>query len=291
MHPLHGVYRGRFAPSPTGPLHWGSLYAAVASWLDARSHAGTWLVRIEDVDGQRCRPEWTDAILNTLDRHGLISDEPVIRQSERGALYQEHLNRLIEAGHVYACPCSRKDLQQGHRPDCPAPGTRTDIAWRLRFHAQRYSFFDRRLGLCTFPPAPARTDPVLRRRDGFWAYQLAVVADDIAQGVTDIVRGEDLLTSTPVQLHLYRLLGNSAPRYLHLPLVTRNGQKLSKQNLAEPVSDTTPTANLLQVLQWLGINLDATAETSPARLLQSAIRHWPPIRALMGGDVQLPDPA
>ncbi|WP_369600904.1 tRNA glutamyl-Q(34) synthetase GluQRS [Hahella sp. SMD15-11] len=281
-------YRGRFAPSPTGPLHWGSLYTAVASWLDARSHDGTWLIRMEDVDGLRCRREWGEDILDTLSAHGLTSDEPVIWQSGRHTLYQRQLDSLIRQGHVYACPCSRKALSQGHhRPDCPS-GREKDVAWRLGGRSEHVVFRDRIRGLCHLPPAPPAQDPVLRRRDGFWAYQMAVVCDDLDQHITHIVRGQDLLECTHAQIRLFRFLGASAPEFMHLPLITRGGQKLSKQNLAEPVDKRTPADNLRQVLLWLGItHPEVHAERTPERLLATAIAYWPCWPALWRHNIPL----
>lgn len=238
------TYRGRFAPSPTGPLHFGSLVAAMASYLDAKAHHGSWLVRIEDVDFDRNVAGADHAILASLQRCGMHSDEEVIWQSQRGALYQAALDQLGE--HVFACSCSRKEiadsrLRAGLSDSQIYPGTcRTRIAnnkaaraYRLRVPegaAACITFEDRLLGKQTQDLSTAVGDFVLKRADGFWAYQLAVVVDDAAQGITDVVRGADLLDSSARQIYLQELLGYPTPRYLHVPVVTNQaGEKLSKQ--------------------------------------------------------------
>jgi glutamyl-Q tRNA(Asp) synthetase len=261
-------YVGRFAPSPSGPLHAGSLVAALASWLDARAHGGRWLVRIEDVDAQRCDAAWVPVILDQLARCGLQPDAPPVRQSERGARYQAAMARLQAQGHVYACDCSRQAIRLASAPRPasagadeemapPYPGTCRDrglqagsgsaIAWRLRTgdaaHPVVIDWSDRRLGFQTQHLGEAVGDFVLRRRDGLWAYQLAVVVDDAEQGITDVVRGEDLVGNTARQIHLQRLLGLPTPRYLHTPLVRdAQGRKLSKHTGAAALSLDTPEA-------------------------------------------------
>ena len=258
-------YRGRFAPSPTGPLHAGSLVAALASWLDARAHGGAWLVRMEDVDTPRCLPGMDQTILRQLAICGLDCDEPVVLQSERGQLYQQALNQLIEQDHVYACACSRKDIEaalqaQGIERErhhiAVYPGTcrpqngglqgQPARAWRFQIQdPAQVAWTDRRLGPQTQNVASEVGDFVLQRADGLWAYQLAVVVDDSAQGITHVVRGEDLTDNTARQILLQRALGLPTPAYLHTPLVMgANGEKLSKQNGAQPLDLSDPVQAL-----------------------------------------------
>ncbi|MBR7746407.1 tRNA glutamyl-Q(34) synthetase GluQRS [Undibacterium baiyunense] len=238
------LYRGRFAPSPTGPLHLGSLVAAMASYLDAKAHHGCWLVRIEDVDFDRNLAGADHAILQTLRRCGMDWDEEVVWQSQRSTYYQAALEQL--AAHVFACSCSRKEIadsriRAGLSDSQIYPGTcRSGItnnkvarAFRLRVPdgaAANIEFEDRLLGRQKQNLSTAVGDFVLKRADGFWAYQLAVVVDDALQGFTDIVRGADLLDSSARQIYLQQLLGYPTPRYLHVPVVTNAlGEKLSKQ--------------------------------------------------------------
>ena len=255
------TYIGRFAPSPTGPLHAGSLVAALASWLDARAHGGRWLVRIEDVDAPRCVAGAAGVIQQQLADLSLLPDEPPIWQSLRGGHYQQALDRLVEEGKAYPCACSRKDIEaaltaQG-RPhqrhgELVYPGTcrpglagQTARAWRLRTPAQAVQWQDRRLGSQRQDVAAEVGDFVLRRADGLWAYQLAVVVDDAEQGITHVVRGEDLADNTARQILLQRALNLPTPHYLHTPLVlAANGEKLSKQNAAEPLQAANPLAAL-----------------------------------------------
>jgi glutamyl-Q tRNA(Asp) synthetase len=278
------MYIGRFAPSPTGALHAGSLVAALASWLDARAHGGRWLVRIEDVDGPRCLPGMDEIILGQLARCGLLPDEAPQWQSRRGAFYEHALQRLIEDGHAYGCACTRKQIadaagpQSRHGelvyPGTCRPGTqgRPIRAWRLRTDDRPVPWQDRRLGAQSQCIESAVGDFVLKRADGLWAYQLAVVVDDGLQGVTDIVRGEDLADNTPRQLHLQSLLGLPRPRYLHTPLVLgANGEKLSKQNGARPLDLGDPAAALREAARTLGLQL--RQEALPA-LQEEAIQAW-----------------
>ena len=307
MH-LHN-YRGRFAPSPTGPLHAGSLVAALASWLDARAHGGQWLVRIEDVDTPRTVPGATERILQQLRDCGLTSDEPVVLQSTRSARYQQALDQLIARALAYPCCCSRKDIasalqQKGHnRPrhgelvypgTCrtgmrPLPGTHNPgsapspeparCAWRLRtdFHLKNglldpvkqghrtikivassiLYWHDRCLGAQQQDVCAEVGDFVLRRADGCFTYQLAVVVDDAAQGITHVVRGADLVDNTARQILLQRALEVPTPQYLHTPLVLgANGEKLSKQNGAQALVTSTPQtalAALGQAARVLGL--------------------------------------
>ncbi len=252
---------GRFAPSPTGPLHAGSLVAALASWLDARAQGGRWLVRIEDADTERCLPGLGEHILAQLAACGLHPDEPPVWQTARTALYEAALQRLHAAGLAYPCGCSRKDIERAlaaqgvvhaRHGERVYPGTCRDglhgkpaRAWRFatwRVDAQ-VAWTDRRLGPQQQDVAQDVGDFVLRRADGPWAYQLAVVVDDADQGITDVVRGEDLADNTARQILLQRALGLPTPRYLHTPLVRgADGEKLSKQNGAMAIDTGTPQA-------------------------------------------------
>ena len=262
-------YRGRFAPSPTGPLHAGSVVAALASWLDVRARQGRWLVRIEDVDTPRCSAQATAHILRQLTELGLHADEPPLRQSDRSALYEAALQRLVTSGHAYPCACTRKEIEGAlqaagvlleRHAERVYPGTcraglhgRPARAWRLHTGAcgsPVVVWTDRRLGPQRQDVAQEVGDFVLQRADGLWAYQLAVVVDDAAQGVTDVVRGEDLADNTARQTLLQRALGLHMPRYLHTPLVlAADGQKLSKQNGAAAVDTSNPRAALAALTQ------------------------------------------
>lgn len=286
-------YVGRFAPSPTGPLHAGSLVAALASWLDARAARGRWEVRIEDVDTARSLPEATPAILATLAALGLLPDGPVMVQSSRGDAYADALDRLRAAGLVYGCACTRREIAEalsaaGRPPDRHAelvyPGTcrdgppagRSIRAWRVRVAGATVDWQDRNLGCRHEVLDETVGDFVLRRADGDWAYQLAVVVDDAAQGITDIVRGEDLAGSTARQIHLQRLLGVPTPRYLHVPVVTdARGEKLSKQTGAQAL-DVADDAARLRALAAAGthLGLGAIDAPSPSRWLEAAVARW-----------------
>ncbi|HSN19634.1 MAG TPA: tRNA glutamyl-Q(34) synthetase GluQRS, partial [Usitatibacter sp.] len=257
-------YHGRFAPSPTGPLHFGSLVAALASWLDARAAAGRWSVRIEDVDSPRSVPGAGDAILRALEACGLEWDGEVARQSARTALYEEALERLRRAGAVYRCRCTRREIADSAIRGIEGavyPGTCRGLslapdarcAERFRVPAGVVGFDDRVQGPVAQDVARDVGDFVLKRRDGLHAYQLAVVVDDAQQGVTDVVRGADLLASTPRQILLQRALGFATPRYLHFPVaVDARGEKLSKQNLAPALEGRAAAARLPAALAFLG---------------------------------------
>lgn len=267
------TYRGRFAPSPTGRLHFGSLVAALGSWLRARAMAGGWIVRIEDLDPPREVPGAATDILATLAAFGLESDEPVRYQSERGALYEAALARLVAAGHAYPCRCSRSELALFgglHPPRCPSPGdARRTPAWRVRVPDEIVGFDDLVQGHYAQDLRRECGDFVVRRADGWHAYQLAVVVDDAEQDITEIVRGADLLDSTPRQLLLQRLLGLPHPRYAHLPLaLDARGQKLSKHEGACPVDPDDPMPALRAALAFLGQH-EAHGAT-PAQLLAEA---------------------
>lgn len=242
-------YRGRFAPSPTGPLHFGSLVTAAGSWLDARRAGGKWLLRIEDIDEARTVPGADALIQTTLEHYGLLWDEEVVWQTRRYALYEEAIERLGEK--VFACACSRKEAGGRYPGTCRngIPPGRAARAVRLRTTDQPVSFFDRRLGWFS----EVLSDFILRRADGLYAYQLAVVVDDWEQGITDVVRGADLLDSTARQVFLQRQLEFPTPSYLHLPVATNAaGVKLSKQTLAPPIDPKGNPEVLLQAIQFLG---------------------------------------
>jgi len=265
-------YVGRFAPSPTGPLHAGSLVAAMASWLDARAHGGRWLLRMEDLDRPRNVPGAAEHILATLDRLGFVADGPVVWQSRRHAAYEEAFERLRAAGHAYGCACTRREIAQAlaaagvrtHRHVEPVyPGTcrdglppgRTARAWRARVDGPPVRWVDRADGIERIESLPESSgDFVLLRADGIWAYQLAVVVDDGAAGVTDVVRGADLASSTARQVRLQQWLGLPTPRYLHVPVVVGDdGEKLSKQNGARPLDPDAPLAELAAAARHLGL--------------------------------------
>jgi glutamyl-Q tRNA(Asp) synthetase len=311
-------YRGRFAPSPTGPLHAGSLVAALASWLDARAHRGQWLVRIEDVDQPRCAAGADQVILQQLAACGLLPDEAPVYQSSRSELYQRALDQLVAAGLAYPCGCTRQDIARAlaasgqsreRHGELVYPGTcrqglqgRTARAWRFLttkneskrplahlgraqsaiesianstpafiFDKENTAWHDRRLGLQSQNVSREVGDFVLRRADGWWAYQLAVVVDDAAQGITDVVRGQDLADNTERQILLQRGLGLPTPRYLHTPLVLgANGEKLSKQNGAQALDLSRPLAALNQAAALLGLQ----AKTSNAGDTAGALAEW-----------------
>jgi len=289
-------YVGRFAPSPTGPLHAGSLAAAVASYLDARVHGGKWLIRIEDIDEGRVVPGAAETILEQLDWLGMHSDGEIVWQSRRKDLYQAARERL--AGYVYGCGCNRREIADsrlGVGPDGAAvyPGTcrhglapgREARSLRLRVPEageDAIGFTDRFAGRQQQRLAIESGDFVLKRADGYWAYQLAVVVDDAEQGVTDIVRGADLLDSTPRQIYLQRLLGVPTPRYLHVPVVRNaNGEKLSKQTGALAVQpgpdgngERAAVAALLDAARFLGLQLAPAAASAPAPLPASLAAFW-----------------
>lgn len=315
MNEVTGVgaqYTGRFAPSPTGPLHAGSLVAALASWLDARAHQGRWLVRIEDIDTPRCVPGADALILQQLAACGLVPDEPPLYQSRRSSHYQAALDQLIASNLAYPCACTRQDIERAlarrgqARPrhgELVYPGTcrhglqgRTARAWRFLtggIESNRppslinrgkaatdlvangiTNWEDRRLGQQQQDVEKAVGDFVLKRADGLWAYQLAVVVDDGAQGITDIVRGEDLADNTARQILLQQALGLPLPRYLHTPLVLgANREKLSKQNGATALDTGQPLRALDAAGQVLGLPAGLSAHT-PTKWLEQAAALW-----------------
>lgn len=282
-------YRGRFAPSPTGPLHFGSLVAAVGSYLDARSNGGEWLVRMEDVDTPRNVPGAADDILKTLDAFGFEWDGAVLWQSRRLAAYDEALEKLEAAGLVYGCACSRKEIaDSASRPAVDGglayPGTcrnglppgRAARAWRLRVGDEQTSFIDRLQGLQAQNLERDVGDFVLRRADGLYAYQLAVAVDDEFQGISDVVRGADLIASTPRQIWLQRCLGYATPRYAHLPVATNAaGEKLSKQTRAPALRIDQAGESLVAALTFLGQTTpDELAQAGTQEIWKWAFRHW-----------------
>ena len=277
-------YTGRFAPSPTGPLHAGSLVAALASWLDARAHGGRWLVRMEDVDTPRCMPGADQTILTQLAACGLQPDEALLYQSARSAFYEAALQQLIAQGHAYPCGCSRQDIAQalagaGHlrerHGELVYPGTcrhglqgKPARAWRFLTQAGALVWQDRQLGPQSQNVNTQVGDFALRRADGLWAYQLAVVVDDAAQGISHVVRGQDLADNTARQIQLQRALGLPTPQYLHTPLVLgANGEKLSKQNGAEALDLSEPLKALNAAAGVLGLH----AQAGP---VADALTHW-----------------
>ena len=267
-------YRGRFAPSPTGPLHAGSLVSALASFLDARAHGGSWIVRIEDVDAPRTVPGAADEILATLAHFGMHSDEAPVWQSARGDAYQAAFERLQTAGFIYPCGCTRREIADSlvhahaRHATLAYPGTCRDglhgkpaRAWRLRVpdgDAAVITFVDRWQGPQTQNLATEVGDFALKRADGLWAYQLAVVVDDADAGITHIVRGADLLDSTARQIYLQQCLGVPTPAYLHVDVVNNDaGEKLSKQTGAAPLDRHAPLEALVEAARHLGIYVSA----------------------------------
>lgn len=289
---MPATYIGRFAPSPTGPLHAGSLVAALASWLDARAHGGRWLVRIEDVDVPRCVPGADRTLLQQLADCGLFPDEAPLYQSQRSARYQYALDRLVARGLAYPCACSRRDIEaalqrQGRsKPrhgELVYPGTCRDglhgheaRAWRLRVTAGTLLWRDRLLGAQAQDVSVEVGDYVLKRADGYFAYQLAAVADDGVQGVTHIVRGTDLADNTARQILLQRALSLPTPTYLHTPLVLgANGEKLSKQNGAQALSTQEPLVALNAAAGLLELQVPGT---TVGDWLAAATAQWSSVR-------------
>lgn len=272
-------YCGRFAPSPTGDLHFGSLVAAVASYVDARHHGGRWLVRIDDVDQTRTVSGAEAQILHTLACFGMHSDEPPIRQSDRSSRYRDALRQLQAKGLAYRCACSRKTISAiatAGREGPIYPGTcrrnppdfGTPTSWRFRVDHDPIRFTDRIFGEISQDLAEDIGDFVVFRADGFCAYQLAVVIDDADQGITHVVRGADLLWSTPRQLSLQRRLGLPSPRYAHIPLVyDEHGRKLSKRDAAHPIDPSSPLDALIAAWHHLG-------QPEVPRDLQSCEEFW-----------------
>jgi len=279
-----GRYRGRFAPSPTGALHFGSLVAAVAGYLDARHHDGEWLVRLEDLDPPRVQPGAAADILRTLEALGLEWDGPVERQSERFDDYRDAVAELLRYRMAYHCSCSRREVAEGGRSGTEGPvypGTcrpgpskpAEPLAVRLLTHDEPIEFTDRIQQRYSQRVLSTVGDFIIRRRDGLYAYQLAVVLDDAWQDITHVVRGADLLPSTPRQIHLQRLLGLACPVYAHVPLVmSADGRKLSKRDGAHPVAASDPLPALSAALRFLGQGVPDTGDLT--EFWPQAIEAW-----------------
>lgn len=274
-------YRGRFAPSPTGHLHFGSLVAAVGSWLCARHAGGAWLLRVEDIDPPREMPGSAESILAALPAFGLVADQPALFQSQRHAAYEAAFEQLKAAGLVFPCWCSRNDLAGGLHLDgrcLAAPADGREPAWRLRVPDIEVDFVDALQGPQSQNLRLTAGDFVIRRVEGYYAYQLACVVDDAFQGITQVVRGNDLLDSTPRQIFLQRCLKLPTPAYLHLPLaLDGDGRKLSKSERAHPVDPTDPLPALRRALDFLDLQVSSTAR-DPAGLLACALADFTPER-------------
>lgn len=282
-------YRGRFAPSPTGPLHFGSLVAAVGSYLEAKSHDGEWLVRIENLDTQREISGASNEILRALESLGMEWDHDVIYQSKRNSLYQATLALLEKYGVIYPCTCTRKEIADSSITGFSGPvypGTcRKNLlnekqlgALRVKTDNSLVKFKDALRGQVSQRLESETGDFVLRRADGIYAYQLVVVVDDAEQGITHVVRGADLLDSTHRQIYLQKLLGYLTPEYMHLPVVTNNqGKKLSKQNWAAPLDISNPVAQLIAAVNFLGQNPPTELlNNSISSFWKWAIKNWRP---------------
>ncbi|MDH5649678.1 MAG: tRNA glutamyl-Q(34) synthetase GluQRS [Gammaproteobacteria bacterium] len=277
------ISRGRFAPSPTGPLHFGSLVAALGSYLNVKSKGGQWLLRIEDLDPPREQPGAADLIIRALDRYGFEWDGPVVYQSQRSDLYRNAIDALSRKGLTYYCTCSRKqlsilDTKQQNKLFYPGlcrgqTDPIEDSSIRLHTHDRPIRFMDQHMGIMSQILQTESGDFVIRRRDGLFAYHLAVVVDDSEQGVTEIVRGADLLEATLPQIHLQQCLGLPTPDYLHLPVaITQAGQKLSKQNLAKSISLDNPVPTLMTALEFLG--QDPPSDLTFNEIMAWALNHW-----------------
>jgi len=277
------LYRGRFAPSPTGPLHQGSLFAALISYLEARSHHGKWLLRIEDVDAQREQPGARQTIIDTLQVHGLYWDEEVSYQSDRSNYYEKILKRLATQKHTFQCPCSRKQLIESNGQHLSFCQKLTNIqenhiqtnnlpcATKFKINETHFNWEDDILGSMSLNHSE---EFVLKRKEGFYAYQLAVVCDDIEQGITHVVRGSDLLDSTPMQLALFQALNVKPPIFGHFPiLLNAQQQKLSKQAYAPAIDDSTPVKNLLSLFSMLKLPIKHKP-SSTTEALEMALQVW-----------------
>ncbi len=288
MNPDAPAYRGRFAPSPTGPLHFGSLVAAVGSYLEARAHGGHWLLRMEDLDPPREQPGAAGGILRILEIYGFEWDGEVLYQSTRHEAYENALTCLRERGLLYPCACSRKEIADSVVRGIEGPvyaGTcrnglrgRVIRSWRVRTDQTPIGFDDMLQGHQVQVLERDIGDFVLKRADGLYAYQLAVVVDDAYQAITHVVRGSDLLDSTPRQIYLQRMLGFPTPAYAHLPIaVNAQGEKLSKQTLAAPLDTAQPGAGLWRALSFLGQHPPSELyAATPAAIWQWTLQHWQP---------------
>ena len=280
------LYIGRFAPSPSGPLHFGSLVSALASYLDAKAHHGKWLVRMEDIDPPREMEGAADTILQQLQHHGLHWDDEVLYQSQRSKAYLTTLEHLQQLGHIYPCQCSRQQLKdQGgiHAHPCRQHNPTAPAALRLSVSGNSQIKFDDLFQGSQQQDIQCEVgDMVLYRKEGLFAYQLAVVVDDAFQQITHVIRGSDLLNSTPRQIYLQRFLELPTPLYGHIPVAThKEGGKLSKQNLALPIDNHIASENLTAAIRWLGLPLPETLlrptnspHTHCDELLAWAIEHW-----------------
>lgn len=298
------IYRGRFAPSPSGPLHFGSLITALASFLDARKHQGQWLVRMEDLDPPREQPGAADLILQSLEAHHLFWDEPVLYQSERHAAYENCLQELQQKNWIYGCDCSRQELQQFHgiyqgRCRNRQENIQAPFAWRLKLYdlpnistEEELVFEDLIQGTQIQNLRRQAGDIIVKRRDGFYAYQLAVVLDDIEQKITHIIRGRDLLDVTSRQIFFFQLLQKPVPIFGHLALALMpNGQKLSKQNQATPVRAEQAALNIWNALVFLGQNPPLDLQTCDIdEILDWAIANWQ-LSSIPKADQTLSQPA
>lgn len=274
-------YIGRFAPSPSGPLHFGSLVAALGSYLQAKSQQGQWLVRIEDLDPPREMPGASDLILNTLDAYHLHWDGEVVYQSQRHALYQEQIERWLNAQQAYYCQCTRKQVKAMggfYNGTCRqlTLTNHSECAIRLKMTHPVYHFDDRKHGRLNIPSQLADEDFIIKRRDGLFAYNLAVVLDDIEQGVTEVVRGADLIEPTGRQLSLYQILGKTPIRYLHLPLaLDEHGHKLSKQNHAPAIDNGNPKPALIEAMRFLGFDINREIEQADIEdIIEWGVKNW-----------------
>lgn len=274
-------YVGRFAPSPSGPLHFGSLIAALGSYFQARANSGRWLVRIEDLDPPREMPGAAEWILRALEAYGLKWDGKVVYQSLRHSLYQNQIDQWVEQGQAYLCECSRRQIKDagGYYPGTCRHQKLTgqvQCAVRLRMDYPVESFQDQKHGTIQIPYALAHEDFIIKRRDGLFAYNLAVVLDDIDQGITEVVRGADLIEPTGRQISLYKTLSVNLVSYLHLPLaMDGRGNKLSKQNHATAINLDDPKPTLLHAMEFLGYNLAADIETASVdEIIEWGCKNW-----------------
>lgn len=287
-------YIGRFAPSPSGPLHFGSLVAALGSYLQAKSQQGKWLVRIEDLDPPREIAGASSLIIQTLEAYGFEWDDDIVYQSQRHDIYQSQINQWINKGDAYFCQCTRKQIKEdggfylGHCKHKHLSEKNASV--RLAMQHPVESFYDIKHGTIQIPTQLAQEDFIIKRRDGLFAYNLAVVLDDIEQGITEVVRGADLIEPTGRQISLYRQLNVREVSYLHLPLaVDELGNKLSKQNYAPAIDNTNPIPTLIEALKFLGFVLPRDIETVTLNeILQWAIKNWQLKRLPTGLEITTP---
>lgn len=273
-------YIGRFAPSPSGPLHFGSLIAALGSYLQAKSQQGKWLLRIEDIDTPRVQSGADSAIMRTLEAFGLYWDDAVIYQSQRLERYQQIFSELQQRDLLYGCQCSRREISLAggiYAGNCAKLGlTQEPVAWRLRATGVSTQFDDLIFGCQQIDPRLAHEDYIVKRRDGLFSYQLVVVIDDMDQQITEVIRGADLLSMTSRQQHLFSVLTHAAPRYGHLPLaVSSPGHKLSKQNHASALEQWPLQHSLCAALQLLGHPVPSPLSSAPvSEIMAWALKHW-----------------